>query len=110
MFADPNNSNYHLLSKTGRYTLGHGNGSLLGSGTWVIDQTDSPCIDAGKPSNCPMRESMPNGGRVNIGAYGKTPYASKSPWPFKSDIDFDGRVQNSDLQLFIDNWLLTTEP
>ena len=106
MFADPNNSNYYLQSKIGRYIPDPNDDS----GTWVIDQADSPCIDAGKPNICSRRESMPNGGKVNIGAFGRTPYASKSPWPFESDINFDGKVQEADLYSFIDNWLLTTEP
>ena len=110
LFADPNNSDYHLQSKIGRYAPEQGSDSWPEPGTWVIDQVDSPCIDAGKPRTNPMRELMPNGSRVNIGAYGKTAYASKSLWPFESDINCDGKVQNADLQLFIDNWLFITEP
>ena len=42
------------------------------------DVVDSPCIDAGDPSADVALEPVPNGRRVNIGAYGGTPYASKS--------------------------------
>jgi len=46
----------------------------------------SPCIDAGDPSSPFSKEPEPNGGRVNMGAYGNTPEAaSKSP-----DTDADG--------------------
>jgi parallel beta-helix repeat protein len=38
----------------------------------------SPCIDAGDPSSECALESEPNGGRVNMGAYGGTPQASLS--------------------------------
>lgn len=38
----------------------------------------SPCIDAGDKDMSPAREPKPNGGRINMGAYGGTPYATKS--------------------------------
>ena len=38
----------------------------------------SPCIDAGDKDMSPEREPKPNGGRINMGAYGGTPFASKS--------------------------------
>jgi len=37
---------------------------------------DSPCIDAGDPHADFSREPEPNGGRVNMGAYGNTPQAA----------------------------------
>ena len=46
----------------------------------------SPCIDAGDPSSDFSLEPQPNGGRVNMGAFGNTPKAtSRSP-----DADADG--------------------
>ena len=39
---------------------------------------DSPCIDTGDPSSECALESEPNGGRINMGAYGGTPQASLS--------------------------------
>ncbi|MDP2896618.1 MAG: right-handed parallel beta-helix repeat-containing protein [bacterium] len=46
----------------------------------------SPCIDAGDPTSDFSREPEPNGGRVNMGAYGNTPNATAvSP-----DDDTDG--------------------
>ena len=68
MFADPANYDFHLKSTAGRW-----DGS-----TWVIDSEDSPCIDAGDPSSGYGNEPTPNGGRINIGAYGNTAEASKS--------------------------------
>ncbi len=35
----------------------------------------SPCIDAGDPSSPFSLEPEPNGGRINMGAYGNTPFA-----------------------------------
>jgi len=43
------------------------------------DDVTSPCIDAGYPNSPVGPEPMPNRSRINIGAYGSTPEASKSP-------------------------------
>ncbi len=61
---------YHLRSTKGRWNPV--------SGTWVKDQVTSPCIDAGEPQDPVFDEPTPNGGRVNLGAYGGTSQASKS--------------------------------
>ncbi len=46
---------------------------------WVSDAVDSPAIDAGDPLDTGWQnEPAPNGGRINLGAYGGTPYASKT--------------------------------
>jgi hypothetical protein len=37
---------------------------------------NSPCIDAGDPNDDFSQEPEPNGGRINIGAYGNTPWAA----------------------------------
>ncbi|RLI99161.1 MAG: hypothetical protein DRP08_07515, partial [Candidatus Aenigmatarchaeota archaeon] len=68
LFADPDNGDFHLKSQYGRW-----NGSV-----WVIDDVTSPCIDAGDPEDDYSNEPEPNGGRINLGAYGNTPEASKS--------------------------------
>jgi hypothetical protein len=47
-------------------------------GTWVLDQLSSLCIDAGDPNSPVGAEPLPNGGRINMGAYGGTEQASKS--------------------------------
>ena len=39
----------------------------------------SPAIDSGDPASAFKREPRPNGRRVNLGAYGNTPWATKSP-------------------------------
>ena len=51
----------------------------------------SPCVDAGDPSSDWSLEPVPNGGRVNLGAYGGTAEASSSP-----DTDGDGVVDSLD--------------
>lgn len=70
IFADINNGDYHLQSEYGRY--------LPSSRSWTTDLQTSPCIDTGDPSMRIGREQKPHAGRVNMGAYGGTPFASKS--------------------------------
>jgi hypothetical protein len=45
----------------------------------VLDEVTSPCVDGGDPNAPADQERTPNGGRINMGAYGGTPYASMSP-------------------------------
>jgi len=73
LFVDPNNGDYHLRSERGRYWPEHD--------VWVLDEMTSPCIDAGDPNTPVGQERTPNGGRINMGAYGGTPYASMSEMP-----------------------------
>lgn len=73
LFADPANEDYHLRSRYGRY--------VAQSGMWVNDSVMSPCIDAGDPQDYPREERVPNGGRINMGAYGGIPFASMSSGP-----------------------------
>ena len=61
---------YHLKSQAGRWDPK--------SQSWVVDDVTSPCIDAGDPNTPVADEPSPNGGRINMGAYGGTAEASKS--------------------------------
>ena len=77
MVVEPNNpsavwvnGDYHLKSEAGRWDRV--------SESWVIDDVTSPCIDAGDPNSPIKDESEPNGGVINMGAYGGTAEASKS--------------------------------
>jgi hypothetical protein len=70
-FADPENRDYHLRSAAGRWAPADGG--------WIADAVTSPCIDAGDPIAPVGKEPEPNGGRVNMGAYGGTSEAGKSP-------------------------------
>jgi len=48
---------------------------------WTYSDTEtSLCIDAGDPAYDYTLEPEPNGERINMGAYGNTEYASKSPY------------------------------
>ena len=61
---------FHLDSTTGWWNESTG---MFESGV-----ANSPCIDAGNPATPYAREELPNGSRLNLGAYGNTPFASKS--------------------------------
>ena len=47
-------------------------------GAWTNDTVQSPSIDAGDPASSCANEPAPNGGIINLGFDGNTPYASKS--------------------------------
>ena len=77
LFVDPNNGDYHLQSMYGRCLPGTVTGQ--DPNAWVTDPNHSPCIDAGLATRNPMRESMPNGGRINMGAYGGNSFCEQKP-------------------------------
>jgi hypothetical protein len=60
---------YHLLSQPGRWDPD--------VAQWVEDGVTSPCIDAGLEESPVRAEPAPNGGRINMGAYGGTAEASR---------------------------------
>ena len=62
---------YHLKSEAidGRKT----------SSGWTQDGDHSPCIDAGDTASSYSNEPTPNGSRINMGYYGNTAEASKTP-------------------------------
>jgi len=94
---------YHLKSQAGRWDANNE--------SWVKDDVTSPCIDAGNPG-CPLGdEPEPNGNRRNMGAYGGTAEASKSPayWRSIADLTNDWTVDFNDLAVFVDYWLETGE-
>jgi hypothetical protein len=95
---------YHLKSQAGRWDPN--------SGTWVIDDVTSPCIDAGDPMSPIGHEPFPNGGIINMGAYGGTAEASKSYFgepPCETivagDINGDCMVDFKDFRLLALHWL-----
>ncbi len=69
LFAEAAAGDFRLLSAGGRWT----------GEDWVSDTVTSPCIDAGDPADEASAEPAPNGGRVNLGFDGNTPFASRSP-------------------------------
>lgn len=98
-FADSNNGDYHLCSPHGRYWAKHN--------VWVLDDVTSPCIDGGDPNSDYSNERKPNGGRINMGAYGGTSYASKKGMRWNpSDINHDGWINFIDFAKLAENWLI----
>ena len=102
-FADPNAADYHLKSQAGRWDANEGR--------WTIDEVTSPCIDAGDPMTPIMYEPFPNGGIVNMGAYGGTTEASKSYFGeplcetiVAGDINGDCEVNFLDFHLMALHW------
>jgi len=95
---------YHLKSQAGRWDPA--------SQTWVKDDVTSPCIDAGDPNSPIGLEPFPNGGRINMGAYGGTQEASKSYFGgptcetiVSGDIDGNCKVDLQDLAILASHWL-----
>lgn len=72
-FVDADGLNFHLRTQApgGRYNPV--------TGTYTNDATTSPLVDAGSPSVSVTNEPSPNGGRVNIGLYGNSSFASRTP-------------------------------
>ncbi len=105
---------YHIMSEYGRYDAA--------LETWVADAATSPCVDAGDPADGIMYEPNPNGGFINIGAYGGTEYASMGAMagpdpndpppvepvcvnPPQMDANNDCRVNILDLAVMVSEWL-----
>lgn len=106
-FANPTVGDYHLLSQYGRYVPGSDpNLAQNKEGLWVLDDQTSPCIDGGDWTEPVGSEPMPNGARIDIGAHGGTPFASRSRWPLEGDFNHDGLVDLHDFAVFTAEWLV----
>ena len=98
------NGDYHLKAQAGRWDANEGR--------WMIDEVTSLCIDAGDPASPVGLEPFPNGGIINMGAYGGTAEASKSYFGkpicetiVAGDINGDCIVDFKDLALMAFHWL-----
>ncbi|MHC4439480.1 MAG: right-handed parallel beta-helix repeat-containing protein [Planctomycetota bacterium] len=99
---------YHLQSQAGHWDQD--------SQTWEQDDVTSPCIDAGDPNSPIGTEPFPNGGRVNMGAYGAGDKASKSYFGgpvceviIAGDINGDGIVDDEDLAILNSHWMMRAD-
>lgn len=108
-FADPDNGDHHLKSQAGRWNPR--------TWSWVKDDVTSPCIDAGDPASPIGLESFPNGGIINMGAYGGTAEASKSYFGrpvcetiIAGDINGDCKVNLTDFAIMAFHWLEDRNP
>ena len=94
---------FHLKSQAGRYDPA--------TDSWVQDDVTSPGIDEGDPAVHVGAEPLSSGGRINIGAYGGTQYASKTATctgPIVGDLDNDCTVNLTDFAKMAANWMGTT--
>jgi parallel beta-helix repeat protein len=110
-FVDPNDDDYHLRSKGGRWN------SAVRQWTW--DAETSRCVDAGNPGLSLGDEPLtvpgdPNNDlgenlRINMGAYGGTVQASMPPydWALLADLTNNGVVDFEDFSHQADDWLQT---
>ncbi len=96
---------YHLKSQAGHWDRA--------AESWVFDDVTSPCIDAGDPNGPLGTERFPNGGYVNLGAYGRTSEASRSYFggpvcetQIAGDINGDGKVDDLDMDILVSHWLI----
>jgi hypothetical protein len=96
---------YHLKSQGGHWDRA--------GATWVRDSVTSICIDAGDPNGPLGSEPFPNGGFVNMGAYGGTAEASKSYFgepvcetQMAGDINGDCKIDQADMDILAAHWLM----
>lgn len=97
-------NDFHLKSQAGRWDSN--------TERWAQDDVTSPCIDAGDPNGSIGWEPFPNGGVINMGAYGGTEEASKSYFgapvcekPIAGDINGDCKVDFKDFAIMASHWL-----
>jgi hypothetical protein len=103
-FAAANNGDYHLKSQAGRWDAS--------SESWVLDNVTSPCIDTGDPNSPVAFEPSPNGAVINLGTYGGTPEASKSPSGLNAKYGGGTGVSNDPYLIYTAQHLnnISTEP
>jgi hypothetical protein len=100
---------YHLKSQAGRWEPS--------TKMWVQDDVTSPCIDAGDPMSPIGLEPFPNGGIINMGAFGGTAEASKSYFGrpiceiiVAGDVNGDCIVNFLDFRIMALHWLQDNNP
>ena len=112
LFVNPALNDYHLKSASGHWNPQTRDWVLDDGGNYdPADDENSPCIDVGDPNIPPDQELQCNGGRVNIGAYGNTEQASRSPGQkccmqcLEADFNHDCLINLEDLVRIMEDWL-----
>jgi hypothetical protein len=95
---------YHLKSQAGRCGENEER--------WTTDDVTIPCIDTGNPMTPIGAEPFPNGGIINMGAYGGTTEASKLYFGgplceviVAGDVNGDCKVNFLDFRLMALHWM-----
>ena len=78
LFVDAQGHDFHLQSTFGHY---------FDIENFILDNQDSPAIDAGNPLSDFSNEPQGNGNRINLGFYGNTSQASRSSILALKEID-----------------------
>ena len=79
LFVDAQGHDFHLQSTFGHY---------FDIENFILDNQDSPAIDAGNPLSDFSNEPQGNGNRINLGFYGNTSQASRSSILTLNKIDY----------------------
>jgi len=111
-FANVLAGDFHLRSASGRWDPAASAWVLDDGGNYVAgDDLNSPCIDAADPFLDFFEEPRCNGGRANMGAYGGTPEASRSPSEIccmlvvPGDMNDDCKLDFKDFALLAQYWM-----
>ncbi len=112
LFANPAGGDFHLKSASGRWNPAAGGWVLDDGGDYIQgNDLNSPCIDAADPARPYILEPKCNGGRANMGAYGGTAEASRSPGQkccmlaVPGDLTDDCKVDFRDLAFIAQSWM-----
>lgn len=101
--TDPNLWDLHLKSDAGAWDTN--------SQSWISHAVTSRAVDAGNPAyHLEDENDDANNIRINIGAFGGTAQASKSPknWSVLNDLSNDGIVNSIDYAILSKNWYLNS--
>lgn len=112
MFAAPESDDYHVKSSAGRWSVEEHEWQLDDGGNYdPDDDINSPCIDAGSPDSSVGYEPKCNGDLINMGAYGGTIQASRSPdnkccmQIIPGDLNEDCKIDILDFVVIAQSWM-----
>jgi hypothetical protein len=110
-FIDSQNGDFRLKSQAGRWDPLSKSWKQDDVANGRQDDVINQCIDAGDPMSPIGLEPFPNGGFINMGAYGGTAQASKSYFGqpacdsiVAGDLNGDCQVDHADLEIMALHW------
>jgi parallel beta-helix repeat protein len=112
LFADATGGDFHERSSSGRWDPVAHAWVLDDGGNYIqSDDLNSPCIDAASPDIDFLAEPKCNGSRANMGVYGGTAEASRSPFSgccmlaVPGDMNDDCKINFIDFAMIANNWM-----